>query len=182
MFLLWQTTTKKVMKEFNFDIYIMFKFGTSITALYPVIQKLLTNVNSKITLDSKSVVLLTTCALAIILHESKDEIQKLKIVIEEKNLNRFLPKVIEFLKLNFSVFKVLASKIGKTVETLYDLLAYNVLYVPFMSALLEIVIKNNLNIDNVFKYIVTTSIGVLMLYSKHFIEEIIQNVKKKLKK
>jgi hypothetical protein len=178
----WQNVNKKLMKELNIDMSFIMKFGTSITALYPIIQTLVKDINAEVKIDASAIVLLTLCALFILFHESKDDIKKLKIMIEERKLNGFLSKIVEFLKLNFSVFKILCSKMGKTFSTLYDLLSYNVLYVPFMSALLEVITNNKLDLDNVFKYIVGTTIGLFMIYTKHFIEEITAKFNNKLKK
>lgn len=175
----WQKATKKLLTQIGVDIYIVSTYGTSVTAMFPVVNRLMNT--GELHFDQQSIVLLTICALAILAHESYDKITKLKLLIEEKNLSKFLPKIQENLKIITNAFKILCSKTGKAINRFLDIFAYNILLVPFLSVILDIVNEKNLTLENIIPYMVVTAIGALLIFSKSFIEEVWRRFTEKTK-
>ena len=132
----YQRATKKLISDVGIDLYGVGKFGVSVTALYPVIFNLIKNGNFNIQCTVENVVLITTCALTILVKENKEKAQKLVNYATEKGMTeKNLDKIIKQITTIKGIFAEIAKNFGKQVTTFSNMLAYTSLLVPFSMVL-----------------------------------------------
>jgi len=76
----------KILKDFqrdlNFNIGLVFKFGTGIRAMFPIVENLIKNGNLKVDLNQETVVLICIATLTVIYLEEKGNREKVDTKIE----------------------------------------------------------------------------------------------------
>ena len=138
----YQFAAKKLLSEIGFNIYNVGTFGVAITALYPVIQNLMET--GKFTLEAtpQNVVLLTICAITVLLKENKEKATKLIDYTFKKGVTQEdLDKVINQITTTKGLFSEVAKNFGAVIDTFTDMLAYTSLLVPFSMVLNSLITK-----------------------------------------
>lgn len=183
----WYKTQKVLTKELGINLYCAATFGTSVSALYPFFDSIVKNTESY-QLSQTDIVLLSICAIAILLKESKDNINKLMTVIKEKNLSEVLNIFINTLKNFTKLFESIAEQFGKTIKGMMDMFAYSALLVPFTIGLIDLINLYKLDFQTFSNVMTTptgslisTGIGVLTLSLKHIISYLIKKINRLLK-
>ncbi len=173
----------KVVTELKLDLYFMTTFGMAITALYPLFDSLVRTGEITTSVSSTNVVLLTLCALSILFKESQSDINKMIVVIKEKNLSEILDKIINTIKNVSKLFNVISDKVGKTITGLVDMFSYTALFIPFLLGLLDVIKLYELDFSE-FDQIMTdpkgasisASIGLLTISMKHIINFLMKKI------
>lgn len=142
----YQRAAKKLISEIGFNLYSIGTYGVSVTALYPVIQKLMETRKFDITPSVQNVVLLTICAVTVLIKESKDKAQKLVTFATEKGMSQEdLDKVVNQIRTTKEIFAGIAQKFGKVISTFTDMLTYTSLLVPFSMVLGSLITQGRID-------------------------------------
>lgn len=177
---------KKLSHDLKFNYKMVLTFGTSMTAFFPIVDKLIKNSNLKIELNKESLVLITISALSIIYIEGKKNLSKkdIKTILEELKLrgigNNIIKKVVECFKSIGSIFKILFKDSIYGIYGLIDAIAYTSILVPTLNAIYLLIGNYNLTIDTLVSNFVSLGIGVGTFLAKHGINYLINKLKDKL--
>ena len=182
----YQRTSKKLMSEIGFNLYSVGTYGVSVAALYPLVQKLMETGEFDITPSVQSVVLLTICAVTILVKENKDKAKKFVDFATGKGMSQEdLDKVINQIKTIKGIFAEIAQNFGKVISTFTDMLAYTSLLVPFSMVLGSLITQGNITSDLLSKSLPALelslgAIGFKMLLNRimHKLEIIIKGTNK----
>jgi hypothetical protein len=132
----YQRATKKLMGEIGFNLYSVGTYGVSVAALYPVIQKLMETGKFDLSPSVQNVVLLTICAISVLVRENKDKVKELVSFASKKGMTpEDLDKAVNQIKTTKGIFAEIAHNFGKVISTFTDMLAYTSLLVPFSMVL-----------------------------------------------
>lgn len=136
----YQRAVKKFFKEANIQLYFASTFGTALTVLLPVVEKLMKTGDFSIEPTIENVVLLTIFAFAVLTKESKDKVKKIYNKIKEKEIpDEDVDKVINQLSNTKELFADLLQSGGKVIESFADMLAYSGILIPFLSVITSLV-------------------------------------------
>jgi len=182
----WNKIQNKIIDDHKLNGYVFLTFGLTITSLYPMIETIILTLNlPKINTDD--VVLLTIAVLTILLNESKDDVNKLLILIKERNLDNHFNKLKELFNNIFNIFKIIGSKLGKVIVQFSDMLAYTSIAVPFIQLIQEFTQMNGVDfieaiksIKNVDGKLISLAIGTSTISLKHIFINFISRFKEKL--
>jgi len=176
---------QKIKSELGLDLYFSATFGMAITALFPFFDKLVKTSEFTNTLSSNDVVLLTVCALAVILKESKSDIDKLKSMVQEKEVGGYLGLFTKAINNLGKLFSTITTNIGKGVQGVIDMFSYTALFVPFLVGFLDVINLYKIDFDNFDEVmtnpkgaVISTSIGALTISLKHIINMILKKIKR----
>ena len=166
------------------NLYFISTFGTSVAALYPLITSIVKN--TEITpLTTTDTVLLSICALAITFKESKTEIDKLMVIINEKGLQKTLERIQYFLKNFTKLFSAIAKSTGKVINGIVDMFAYTALLVPTTMGLVDLINTWKINFEsfeqimvNPTGFAISTGIGIITITVKHLIGVLVKKIKR----
>ena len=132
----YQRAFKKLMGEIELNLYNVGTFGVAITAMYPIIAKLMETGKFSVPPTTENVVLLTICAITVLIKENKEKAQKLLTFAAKKGVSENdLDQVINQIKTTKGIFAEIAQNFGKVISTFTDMLAYTSLLVPFSMVL-----------------------------------------------
>lgn len=175
---------KNIKNDLGLNLYFISTFGTSIPALYPLIEKLIKNTD--ITVSTEQIILLTICAISMFIKESKDDSKKLIKRVKEEGLLNTLNTITTGLESIFKIFKNIAKYFGKTINGLTDMLAYVSLLVPFSIVLIEVINNFDMSIIQIIQLIddpkgllIATGVGMATITLKQLITYIIKKLVKK---
>jgi len=141
----YQFATKKLMSEIGFNIYNVGTFGVSITALYPIIQNLMTTGKFVIPNTIENVVLLTICAVTVLVKENKEKAKKLIDYAFSKGVTqKDLDTVINIITTTKGLFSEIAQNFGKVISTFSEMLSYTALLVPFSMVLNNLILNGTI--------------------------------------
>lgn len=182
----WMKIMKRIMVDQKLNLYAFLSFGLTVNALFPMVQSIIQKLSLK-PITTTDIVILSIAAVSVLIHESKDDVNKLMVLVREKDLINPLNKLIEYLKSIFNILKILVSKMGKTFNTMVDMLAYTTIAVPFILTIGELVNINGIGIFDMFSHIkyvdgkiISLLIGASAEGIKHIIYDIINRLKSKL--
>jgi hypothetical protein len=176
-----------VIAALKLNLFFVSTYGSSVAALYPFFESIVKNTEIK-SLSGTDIVLLTICAISILLKENKDNITKMMNVIKEKNLTEILNSFIKVLG-NFSkLFSNISTQFGKVIDGLSGMFAYVALLVPFTVGMIDVINLYNINFSsfdtimtNPKGAVISTGIGVLTLSLKSIINILIKKINRALK-
>jgi hypothetical protein len=183
---------EKILRDLKLNKSIITTFGTGIGAFYPIVEKLMSNMNiTSIEITTDKVVLLTITAISIIYLEEKipkneSELKKdCKSMLEELKMmgigNGLVKKIIEVFKSIKNIFSLIAKNLGVVIVRFIDMFSYTALLIPFMNGIMYIIGKYNLTIDTMIQNFFGLSVGIGTIISKHVIIDIINKLSDKFK-
>jgi hypothetical protein len=169
-------------------------FGAGIKALYPIVDKLMTNMKiSSIDITADKVVLLTICAFTIVYLEEKkfkdgqeeDILTKdSKSMLEELKMkgigNGIVKKVKELFKSITGIFNLIGKHLNSVVKGFVDMFAYTAILIPIMNGILYVVGKYDLSVNTFLENFAALTMGVGTLIAKNGIISIIDKLKDKI--
>lgn len=180
----YQKISKKIIKDLKVNLYFISTFGTAIPALCPLITSIVKNTEI-MPLTTTDIVFLTICALATAFKESKSEIDKLMLIVNEKGLQKPLEKIQYFLKNFTTLFSAIAKSTGKIINGMVDMFAYTALLVPTIMGLVNLINTWKINFDsfdqimvNPTGYAISTGIGIITITVKHLIDVLVKKIKR----
>ncbi len=142
----YQRAAKKLISEIGFNLYNVGTYGVSITALYPVIQKLMETGKFDLSPSVQNVVLLTICAISVLVKESKDKVKELISFASKKGMTQEdLDTAVNQIKTTKGIFAEIAQNFGKVISTFTDMLAYTSLLVPFSMVLGSLITQGRID-------------------------------------
>ena len=158
-----KSMVKKVIDDLKLNADFMFTFGVGIAAFVGPVNELLSNGGIHIT--KYDVTLLVITAFYVLLTKSAEDIDKLVARVKEHKVESELKKVIKFINSTVGLFKVVGNKVGVTVTTLVDVLAFTFMSVPVLNLIKNLAAEKGFNIDNVGQLFVglTLSAGAYLL-------------------
>ena len=185
----WRRIFNKIKKDLNLNFYFISTFGMGIAVFYPVIDNLIQNHKLNMELSKENIVMLTICAIGILINENKESINKLKEKLKEKNLLGLLDNIVDSLKSIKNILIKIFLKLGKTLTTgggFLDLLAYTSLLVPAMKILNQLIIENGIDFSQLNDIVSTMGHGIGLsvavsvgsLLAKQFLTNLFNRVKK----
>lgn len=174
---------QKIVKDLHINFYFIATFGTIIPVFYPIFTNLVKNQKLEINLSSSDIVLLTIYAIAVLLNENKQEIEKIKNILIEKGAQELMEKSVLFIKSINKIFSAISKNTGKLINNFLDMLSYVALYVPFLIGLLDLINLYDINFDTFNDTNTTTmgvgfslGIGIISISFKHFINILVKKI------
>jgi len=153
----------KTIKDLKLNLYFITTFGTTLPVFFPIFEKLVKNSNLEFSLTSTDIVLLTICAIGILVNENSAELNKVRNIINEKGYSELIDKFVNFITNINSIFSSISKNVGKIVITVNS---YNIGLSTFGD-----------NFSSV-GFTISTGIGVLTISAKHFITSLIKKIKR----
>lgn len=163
-----KSMVKKVISDMKLNADFMMTFGLGIGAFAGPVYELLHNKNINVT--EYDVTLLVMTAFYILLTNSKEDISKLMTKLKEQNLDKEVKGVVRFISESMGLFKVIGKKMGVTITTLTDVLAFTFMSVPVLGLLKDLAAQKGFSIDNVEQLIM----GVTLSAGSYLIKNIMQ--------
>ena len=185
---------KRVINDLRLNGNLSLTFGAGIKALYPIVDKLMTNMKiSSIDITADKVVLLTICAFTIVYLEEKkfkdgqeeDILTKdSKSMLEELKMkgigNGIVKKVKELFKSITGIFNLIGKHLNSVVKGFVDMFAYTAILIPIMNGILYVVGKYDLSVNTFLENFAALTMGVGTLIAKNGIISIIDKLRDKL--
>jgi hypothetical protein len=179
---------EKIIRDLKLNASLIMTFGVGIGAFYPIVEKLMNNMNiSSIEMTLDKVVLLTIAAISIIYLEEKkskneDKLRKdCKSMLEELKMmgigNGIVKKLIEAFKSIKNVFSIIIKHFGAVVGGFMDMFSYTGLLIPVMNGIMYIIDKYHLTIDTMIQNFIGVGISVGTIIAKHGIIDIIDRLR-----
>lgn len=173
LFFSWKKLLDKILKEYNLNLYFSGTFGLVVTATLPLFYELIENSNLK-SLSKQDVIFLVLATLVQYFKESKNNWNKLYIILKEKKLDQYLDQF----KLTFenitNIMKLMLIKLGKSVKNTYDIFTYTAISTAILYILSQFINQHNLNFENFLKifkgFSISMGIGGGLITLKYFIE------------
>jgi hypothetical protein len=186
----WKRIEKKTLSDLKLDTKLVFTFGAGIGALYPVVQKMMENLNISVDMTRETTVLLTiTCITIIYLEEKKfkspEEEVKLtkdsKSMLEELRMrgigDGIVKKVMKSIEAIKNVFSVVSKHIGAVVGGVIDMFGYTAILIPIMNSILWVIGKYEMSVDAVIQNFFSLGLGVSSRIAKHGLVELINKLR-----
>lgn len=190
----YKAVEKKVISDLKLNMSVVGTFGAGISAMYPIVQGLVNNMEINIDLTPEKVVLLTIVAFTIIyLEEKKSKMdpkkeailtKDSKSMLEELRMagigNGIVKKLIEGYKSIKNIFSLIGKHTGAIIGGFIDMFAYASLAIPILNGVAAIVGKYDLTLDSLPGNFLGLATGVGTLIAKHGITDILNRLKGKL--
>jgi hypothetical protein len=182
---------KKVISDLKLDMSLVLTFGSGIGALYPVVHKMMSNLDlSSVELNLETVVLLTIASVTIVYLEEKkfktsqeeDRLTKdSKSMLEELRMrgigDGIVKKVMKSIESIKNVFSVVAKHLGAVVGGVIDMFGYTAILIPIMNAILWVIGKYDMTVDSVIQNFFSLGMGIASRIAKHGLVELINKLK-----
>jgi hypothetical protein len=180
---------KNLQKDLNFNIKLIFTFGTGIASMYPIVLSLIENQNLKVDLTTENIVLLTLTSVVILALETQKDMdlskEDAKTLLTELKLrgigNGIVKKMVNCLKSLGNVVGLLFKNTPKVIRNLVDMFAYTSLLIPTMNALSSIVNDYGWTMDTIIGNLSSLGIGILTFLAKNGFDYLVNKLKKKVK-
>ncbi len=144
----YQFISKKITTKLGLNLFYLKTYNVSISALYPVIAILVETGNFKISSTPENIVLITICALTVLVRENKEKAQKLFTYAEENGISQSdIDKVVNQISTIKGLFTMTANNFGKIINTYADMLEYTNLFVPFLIVLESMISQDKITSD-----------------------------------
>ena len=172
--------------EYNF----VFVLAPTVRAFYPIIENLFINGDMSIEISKESIVYLIVSSLAQLLGKPKNIIDELYEKIKELKVENFLPKVKKVFEIFKKVVNFFSKRIKIMIENYIELFAYTSLFVPFALTFSQVIESQGLGLEQFIEAfskdfkgkLLSTTFGVSVFTLKHFIEDLLESLKKLKKK
>ena len=142
-----KSMVKKVLEDLKINADFMFTFGVGISGFAGPVKTLLEN--KGLNVSEYDVILLVITAFYILLTKSKDDIDTLMAKVKEHKLDSEIKHVIKFINGTVGIFKVIGNKVGVTITSLIDVLAFTFMSVPVLNTIKGLASEQGFTIDNV---------------------------------
>lgn len=183
------TILKNLQKDLNFNIKLIFTFGTGIASMYPIVLNLIKNQNLKIDTTPENVVLLTLTSVVILGLETEKNIEiskdEVKFLLNELKLrgigNGIVKKMVSSFKSIGNLLTILFKNTSTTIRHLIDMFGYTSILIPTMNALSSIITDYNWTMDTIIGNLSSLGVGVLTFLAKNGWDYLVKKLKKKTK-
>jgi len=178
----------KTIKDLNINFYFISTFGTTIPVFYPIFDKLVKNSELSVSLTQTDIVLLSICSISILFNENKEQIEKIRNILDEKGAGELIDKGVTFIKSINNIFDVISKNTGKILNNIADIFSYTALYVPFLISFFDIIKSYNINFDTFTSEATTVgftfslTVGVITITLKHIINMLVKKMRRLVKR
>jgi hypothetical protein len=167
-----------ILKELNINLYFVATFGTSLGVLIPIIEKFSKTGIFEIELNTKNIVLLSLCAIAVLTKENKKHVQALFNLaktngIETKSVDRLINQLTN-IKV---IFSIIAHNFGKVITTFSDMFAYTGLLIPFLHVIDTLIKNESFDTDMLNQSFTSLEVSMGAIALKLLLERILRKVK-----
>lgn len=178
---------RNLQKDLNFNLKLIFTFGTGIASMYPIVENLIKNQSLKIDMSAENITLLTLTSVCILSLElkndsrvSKEDIKNLLTELKLRGIgNGIVKKMVNTLKSLGNVLKILFENTSKTIRSVIDMFAYTSLLIPTMNALSSIISDYNWTMDSVIGNLSSLGVGIMTFLGKNGWDYLKAKLKKK---
>lgn len=170
---------KSVLGKFGFNMSLVFTFGTGVKFMYPIVSKLIENMQFEIKPSKEDIVLLCITSLSILYLEYKkegpisaDDIKnKLNPEIQMKfgNPRILINKLMKCFNSIFLFIKRFPKLFGVVVGNLIDIFSYTAILQPTMNAISMLIGTYNLTTDNLAGNLLSLATGIASLGIKNVV-------------
>lgn len=179
---------KNLQKDLNFNIKLIFTFGTGIASMYPIVLSLIKNQNLKVDLTTENIVLLTLTSVVILALETQKDMsvskEDAKTLLTELKLrgigNGIVKKMVNCLKSLDNIVSLLFKNTPNVIRSLVDMFAYTSLLIPTMNALTSIVNQYEWTMDTIIGNVSAMGVGVVTFLAKNGFDYLVKKLKKKV--
>lgn len=181
----------KIVHDLKLKSALVLTLGAGLQAMFPIVNKLVSNMNLKIDITADTVVLMTVAGVTIAyLEEIRNQRDKRQYeadsrsMLEELKLrgigNGIIKKIVICIKSIGNIFKIIFKNKRAIINGFFDMFGYTALALPTLNAILYMVNKYDMNIDTLPSNFLSIGIGVTTLVAKHGLNYIIDKLKSKL--
>lgn len=169
---------KKIIHDLRLNGQLALKFGTGLTAMYPLVSKLVENMSLNIELKTETVVLMTVACITITyLEETKDMKEKAELerdsrsMLEELKLrgvgNGIIKKLVACIKSIENIFKIIYKQRRTIINGVFDMFAYSAIAIPLVNAILFMIDKYHMDANSLPSNFLSLGLGVTTIAAKH---------------
>lgn len=179
----------KIWKDFRSDFKMSLTFGMGISAFFPIVDKLMKNMNiNSFDLSEESIVLLTITSFTIIYigeknltaQQEENYTKYSKYLLEELKLrgigNGIVKKMIKCINSIKNIFDIIARHMGATIYNIVEMFEYTAIFIPMLNGVMYIIGKYELNVDTMIQNFIGLGIGVSTIISKNGIKYILNKI------
>jgi len=176
---------KKLINQLGYEYSFVFVFAPAVKGLYPIIEKLITEMELPQEISKSSIVYLTVCLMGILLSEPKEKYKELVSKLKNENLFHLIKPLLTSMKGIKNVFSFIASKLGKVTTSFVEMFAYTALFVPFALIFNDIGQQSETTLTSILGAIsndgvgklLATGVGIGSFALKHFMSDIVSGLK-----
>jgi hypothetical protein len=183
---------KKIMQDLKLNYSLVLTFGVGLQAMFPIVNKLISNMNLNIDLTPETIVLMTIAGITIAYleeHKELEERKKLekdaKSMLEELKLrgvgNGIVKKLVACIKSMGNIFKILFKNRRHIINGFFDMFGYTSIVIPVLNAISYMIGKYDMNLETLPSNFLSLGLGVTTLAAKHGLNYLIDLLKDKLK-
>lgn len=184
---------KKIIHDLKLNGQLALKFGTCLTAMYPLVSKLVENMSLNIELKTETVVLMTIACITIAyLEETKDMKEKAELekdsrsMLEELKLrgvgNGIIKKLVACVKSVENIFKIIYKQRKTIINGIFDMFAYTSIAIPVINAILFMIDKYHMDANSLPSNFLSLGLGVTTIAAKHGMNFILNKLGKSVDK
>ena len=168
---------QRTLDDLKVQIKFVGTFGFGITGLYETVQDLLGGRYP--TLSEQEIILIFLAALSYLSIEVIDDIKKMREVIKEKGLSKYVTQTVEALKNIENVAIKVAEKSGYVISSLAELTGYIFLLVPILEVVQTLIAREGFDIVTLGMYLKSLLASVGIFYTKNIFNKLIHRLKRK---
>jgi hypothetical protein len=178
---------KNLQKDLNFNVKLIFTFGTGIASMYPIVLNLIQNQKLKIDASPENISLLTLTSVVILSMEmqkdsevTKEEVKNLLTELKLRGIgNGIVKKMVNSFKSIGNLLTILFKNTSKTVRNIIDMFAYTSLLIPTMNAINTIVSNYDWTMDTIIGNLSSLGIGIMTFLAKNGWDYLVKKLKNK---
>ncbi len=173
---------KKIGKEISTHFKFIGTFGMVITLFFPLVDNLMKHMTVQVEISPTTIVLATIGAVSILIDNNKDKLKWVLKELGDKEWDGIIAELANALGNIKHLFSTIAFQLGKVVKSFADMLAYTMLFVPFLKALLDFVQTNKIDPSDLSGMALSAGTGIAIVAGKNIIEWLINQIAMKNKK
>jgi hypothetical protein len=179
---------KNILNKFGFNLSLVLTFGTGVKLMFPIIAKLIENMQLEIKPTKEDIVLLCITCISIMYLENKKEApiqatdikNKLNAEIQMKfgNPRIIVNKILKCFEHLFIFIKKFPKLFGVSVNNIIDMFAYTAILQPIMNAISAFIGTYNITPDTLAGNLLSLGTGVATISGKSLLNFLTNNNKK----
>lgn len=166
---------KDTLKDLKDNAKILFTFGTGISAFMGPVTRLLEGSDFNFTKEETALLIATSIALLLNRTKKEDLLKKIK----DKNLERALNGVKEFIEKSVDLIKDGLNEVLGVTYSLAEILGFTFLLSPVMEILKMIINDRSISIDTIQTLTTGVALSALSFTIKNLIEKLKEKFGKK---
>lgn len=183
------TILNKFQSDLKFNVGLITTFGTGLSYMIPVVNNIIKNTKSCLTIDTspENMCLLALTAISILYLEekksgnvSKEDVKNLLTELKLRGIgNGIVKKLVNCLKSISKLVYQLFKNTPNVVNNLIDMFSYTALFLPTMNALMSVTSQYDWNLDNIVGNLASLGTGLVTILGKNGIKVLINKLKNK---